>query len=156
MNRNTTRRRRASLLMATTTIVLGLAGCSGADTAEAETETSSSTSDSPIYATEESSEPGFTTAQQEAIDYVETMSRQNYSSEAEIRKHIVHENFADEVDFALEHSEVSFYTNASRAAESYADGSSPSREAVTRYLTDVREFTQEQAKDAAESYAPES
>lgn len=158
MRMRTARRGRVTLLAATACIFIGLAGCSGQSDAAPEVETSSA-SDSPIYATEteKTSEPEFTDAQQEAIEFVESHSWKSMSaSEFEIRKNMPNSGFSEEeVDFALENSGVSFSENAVLAADYFAEDSSKTREEVLGYLVDVRRFTEERAEAAAEDYRPE-
>lgn len=158
MRTRTARRGRVPLLAATTCILIGLAGCSGQSDEVPEVETSSA-SDSSVHEkeTEKTSEPEFTDAQQEAIEFVESHSQKSMSaSESEIRKNMLNSGFSEEeVDFALENSGVSFSANASRAADYFAEDSSKTREEVLRYLVDVRGFTEEQAEAAAEDYSPE-
>lgn len=153
MRMRTARRGRVTLLAATACIFIGLAGCSGQSDAAPEA------SDSPIYATEteKTSEPEFTDAQQEAIEFVESHSWKSMSaSESEIRKNMPNSGFSEEeVDFALENSSVSFSENAVLAADYFAEDSSKTREEVLGYLVDVRGFTEERAEAAAEDYRPE-
>lgn len=133
---------------------VALAGCGGGDDvpeAEATTTVSPASRDRPT-----SEEPAPDPGQADAIKKAEDHSRSNHSSESEIRRNLEAEGVSGEdIDYAIENAEISFSTNAKLAAESMAETKpSVSREEVTVYLVEVREFTEEQADAAAEEYPP--
>lgn len=156
------RRRRVSnglrsVSVAAAVITLGLTACTGAGGEDEEPSAAETTTLSPaLRPATTSEEPPPDATQQKAIDKVVAMSDQSSSaSEVEIRKSLGAAGFSEEVaDYAIESSGVSFHANAVRAAEHYAGGFSVGRDEVADYLTNSRNFTQEQAESVAEDYSP--
>src|SRR5699024_493535 len=146
------------LLAETVCILIGLTGGSGQSDAATEGEPSSA-SNFPVYVSEtvNTSEPEFTDAQQEAIEFVESHSWKSMSaSECEIRKNMPNSGFSEEEgDCARESSGVSFSENAVLAADYGAGASARTGEQVLGYRVDVRRDTGERADAAAEDSRPE-